>query len=137
MYHFVAIDFFRRERVKEIALARKNVLDPGPAVRHHQRGLRAVVRRHAAHRIRFFDVLGIAEHGVHARGLLARVRKHEAYLARIEIQQSAGGGRGAEQLSGRRGVVSRAQIRHGFQRQQRARANVVAENDGAQHGFAG
>jgi len=62
-----------REGRKKITIAGKHVIDPREAARDHQCCRGSIVCGHAAHRERFFNVLGVAVHCIQTCRLFCRI----------------------------------------------------------------
>ena len=95
------------------------------------------MRRHAAHGVRLFHVLRVAEHGGHPGRLLQSVGERVADSPRIELEQRGSRRRGAEYLPG---CARMSPCRHELPRiesRERSRAHVVAKHDGGQQIPAG
>src|SRR5260221_4211728 len=89
---------------EEIALARKDVLDAGEAVRDHRRRLHAVARGHAAEVEGLLDVLFVAHPAGDAGVLLRRVGKLMPHAALVQLRERA---RGRGRPEGRPDAVPR------------------------------
>ena len=122
---------------EEIVRAGENVVDAGAARLHEKCGGHAVARRHSGEVERLLDVVGVALPRGDARTLLRGVGHQPAHLLGVETGAAARSGGGAKRSGERvRAVRCVRLILLTTERRGEARADVVAERDGAQEARA-
>ena len=118
---------------RKLSAPEKASSDAGPAGLHQQRGGDAVARRHASEHESLLEMLGVALPESDAGGLLRGIVEQPAHLLGVQIGRAAGRSGCAEAFGEAVRVAVRcvhevlAAKRHG-----NARADVIAESDGAQ-----
>ena len=131
----VARELFRVGRVpvgdEEVALARKNVLDAGEAMRDHGRRLHAVARGHAAEVEGLLDVRLVPHPAGDAGSLLRRVGKQMPHAALIQFREGARSRSCAERRPEAVRRMARGAELDRVQRLRQPAADVVAERDRA------
>src|SRR2546430_14788208 len=125
----------RRVRQKKIVVARKDIVDAGPAGMNEQSRGDAAARRHAAKNETLLDVIRIAIPRGNPGGLLRRVVDQPAHLLRVQICRAPGSSGGAENSAN----AVRALVSFKYSEPQgdaNSRSDVIAEPDGPWIGTA-
>src|SRR5262249_11325377 len=114
-------------------VARKDVFDADEPMFHHECARDSILRRRTRHESLLGMVLSTMRR-IQTRRLLRGIRQQKADSLGVELEQRASGGRRTEHRAERTRLVTLLPKIVPTSRTQRARAPVIAQLDGSQHG---